>query len=350
MSLLVKIQKQFSGFSLNVEFETEGGCMGILGASGCGKSMTLKCVAGILKPDKGRIVHNKKILFDSDLGINLPVRKRKVGYLFQNYALFPTMTVEENLKIAVFGKEKEKRTQVAEQILRFQLEGLRHHFPSQLSGGQQQRVALARMLLTRPDMILLDEPFSALDGYLKDSLQIAMLEQLREFSGEVLFVSHSRDEIFRFCDQMTVISGGKTVKTGETKEIFQNPQVAEAAKLTGCKNLSAMERISDYELFAKDWNIKLKTEKKIQKAIGYVGIRGHHLLPWDSPDGENIMRIQVSKTSDTPFHRQILFQNAEAESSKRIWWIQEKKSMKRTYLEYIPLYIKFPKEDIMLLS
>jgi len=147
MALQVNIRKKFSGFELNVEFETEAGCMGILGASGCGKSMTLKCVAGIEKPDQGRIVLNGKVLFDSEKGINLPARERRTGYLFQNYALFPTMTVEENLSIVIPGKKRDKLPLVAEQLRRFQLEGLEKRYPSQLSGGQQQRVALARMLL-----------------------------------------------------------------------------------------------------------------------------------------------------------------------------------------------------------
>ena len=161
MALQVNIRKKFSGFELNVEFETEAGCMGILGASGCGKSMTLKCVAGIETPDQGRIVLNGKVLFDSEKGINLPARERRTGYLFQNYALFPTMTVEENLSIVIPGKKRDKLPLVAEQLRRFQLEGLEKRYPSQLSGGQQQRVALARMLLYKPDIIMIDEPFSA---------------------------------------------------------------------------------------------------------------------------------------------------------------------------------------------
>ncbi|RFZ79334.1 ATP-binding cassette domain-containing protein [Lacrimispora amygdalina] len=350
MSLEVRIIKKFHGFHLDVEFETDGGCMGILGASGCGKSMTLKCVAGIEKPDSGRIVHNGRVLFDSEKGINLPARERHVGYLFQNYALFPTMTVEENLKISLAGREKEKRIQVLEQMERFQLQGLEKRLPSQLSGGQQQRVALARMLLCKPDMILLDEPFSALDGFLKDTLQLEMLELLKEFNGDVLFVSHSRDEIYRFCGHMILLSNGESVVKGLTKDIFRKPLKVEAARLTGCKNISPIERISEYELYAQEWDIKLKTAEPIRDSIHYIGIRGHNLVPVDNPEEENTMKISLAGSAHTTFQRQYLVQNASRLSSAKIWWIREKKEYEAEEMETIPLYLKFPKEDLLLLS
>lgn len=349
MALKVRIDKKFHGFHLNVEFETDGGCMGILGASGCGKSMTLKCVAGIEKPDSGRIVHNERVLFDSEKGINLPARERHVGYLFQNYALFPTMTVEENLKIALTGKGKETGRQVLEQIRRFQLQGLENRLPSQLSGGQQQRVALARMLLCEPEMILLDEPFSALDGFLKDTLQLEMLELLRELNQDVLFVSHSRDEIFRFCDRLILLADGERVVNGFTKEIFRKPEKLEAARLTGCKNISPIERISDHELFALDWNIKLKTDELIGDSIRYIGIRGHNLVPATNSGEENTMKVSLAGSAHTTFQHQYLVENAKGSSAK-IWWIREKSKYDTEESETIPLYLKFPKEDLLLLS
>jgi molybdate transport system ATP-binding protein len=349
MALQVNIRKKFSGFELNVEFETEAGCMGILGASGCGKSMTLKCVAGIEKPDQGRIVLNGKVLFDSEKGINLPARERRTGYLFQNYALFPTMTVEENLSIVIPGKKRDKLPLVAEQLRRFQLEGLEKRYPSQLSGGQQQRVALARMLLYKPDIIMLDEPFSALDGFLKDTLQMEMLELIREYNGDVLMVSHSRDEIYKFCDHMMLLSEGKTILKGCTKDIFRRPERMEAAKLTGCKNISSIEKISDYELYACEWKIKLKTEEKIGDSVRYVGIRGHNLIPVQERSEENVMGIELAGFADTPFQRQYLFQNTDDKTSSKIWWVQDKMDFEEGKIQNIPPFMKFPKEDLLLL-
>ena len=178
MSLQAAIKKRFSGFSLDVSLNTDGGVMGILGASGSGKSMTLKCIAGIETPDEGRIVLNGRVLFDSEKHINLPPQKRKVGYLFQNYALFPNMTVETNIAAGLSGSKEEKQEAVARMIRLFKLEGLEKRYPSQLSGGQQQRVALARILVYEPDVIMLDEPFSALDYYLKEQLQFQVREVL----------------------------------------------------------------------------------------------------------------------------------------------------------------------------
>jgi len=349
MALQVNIRKKFSGFELNVEFETEAGCMGILGASGCGKSMTLKCVAGIETPDQGRIVLNGKVLFDSEKGINLPARERRTGYLFQNYALFPTMTVEENLSIVIPGKKRDKFPRVAEQLRRFQLEGLEKRYPSQLSGGQQQRVALARMLLYKPDIIMLDEPFSALDGFLKDTLQMEMLELIRDYSGDVLMVSHSRDEIYKFCDHMMLLSEGKTILKGCTKDIFRRPERMEAAKLTGCKNISSIEKISDYELYACEWKIKLKTEEKIGDTVRYVGIRGHNLIPVQERSEENVMGIELAGFADTPFQRQYLFQNSDDKTSSKIWWVQDKMDFEEGKIQNIPPFMKFPKEDLLLL-
>lgn len=342
MALQVDISKKFSGFHMKVEFEMDGGCLGILGASGCGKSMTLKCVAGIEKPDKGRIVLNDRVLFDSRKGINVPARDRHIGYLFQNYALFPAMTVEDNLGIVIPGKKKEKGPVIDEILQRFQLSGLKKRYPSQLSGGQQQRVALARMLLSTPEVILLDEPFSALDGFLRDILQNEMLEFIRDYGKDVLMVSHSRDEIYTFCNQMVVMSEGNSLLQGNTRDIFQNPGTMEAARLTGCKNISAIERLGDYELYACDWNIRLKTAERIRETIRYIGIRGHTLIPVSQP-GENTMKIRLRGVTDTPFERQVIFHNGEEKDSKQIWLIQDKK-------EDIPLFIQFPKEEILLLS
>ena len=160
MSLLVEIEKQLGNFHLNVRFQAETETLALLGASGCGKSMTLKCIAGIMTPDRGRIVLNGRVLFDSEAGIDLPPQQRRVGYLFQNYALFPTMTVEKNILCGIrSGSKAEKNAALTATLHRFRLEGLEKRYPAQLSGGQQQRVALARILCTRPEAILLDEPF-----------------------------------------------------------------------------------------------------------------------------------------------------------------------------------------------
>ena len=191
MSLYVDIEKRLGAFRLQSKFEVADETLALLGASGCGKSVTLKCIAGIMTPDRGRIVLNGRVLFDSEKKIDLTPQQRRVGYLFQQYALFPNMTVEQNILCGIrAGSRSEKRTLLSEKIRLFRLEGLEKKHPAQLSGGQQQRVALARILCSEPQAILLDEPFSALDSYLKWNLELELSDLLAGFRGPILWVSH----------------------------------------------------------------------------------------------------------------------------------------------------------------
>lgn len=222
MSLFVKIRKKTGDFVLDVDFCHEMGITGVLGASGCGKSMMLKCIAGIEKPDEGQIILNGRVLFDSEKKINLKPQERKVGYLFQNYALFPNMTVAQNIRC---GLSKEKDERKIEEKLSNMMEVMdlvqcQRLYPSQLSGGQQQRTALARILVSEPELLLLDEPFSALDSQLKEQLQFQVRKILEGFEKEALLVSHSKEEICYFCNQAAIMENGKILNYGRTKELF----------------------------------------------------------------------------------------------------------------------------------
>ena len=263
MAVSVNIEKNFRDFSLKVQFEGSSAAIGLLGASGSGKSMTLRCIAGIETPDRGKIVINGKTVFDSEAGINLKPQKRRIGYLFQNYALFPTMTVEQNIRCGYRGEKASVQEKVSDLIRRYHLEGLEKRLPSQLSGGQQQRVALARMMIGEPEAILLDEPFSALDGFLKDVLQREMQDFLKDYPGDMILVTHSRDEAYKFCKELSVVDGGRILVTDETKRLFENPRMLKAAKLTGCKNFSAVQRLGEHEIYATDWKMKLHTAEKV---------------------------------------------------------------------------------------
>lgn len=355
MSLQVKISKKFKGFSLNTEFETSEGCLGILGASGCGKSMTLKCIAGIEKPDSGRIILNGRILFDSEKKIFMAPQERKVGYLFQNYALFPNMTVKKNIGAGIRLSNSEKKKRINEMIKLFQLDGLEEHYPAQLSGGQQQRVALARILAYEPDVLLLDEPFSALDTYLKDQLQLEVQKVLKDYTGDVLLVTHSREEIYRFCKNVIVMEAGTIVNMGDTKEIFRQPGNIIAARLSGCKNISRAEKISEDRVLALDWGIVLKTSFPVKEGVRYVGIHAHDFKPVDeyNTGEDNIFAFRLVDISEGPFELNILLVNQndkDVSMENTIWWKVGKQEWEVLLKEKLPQYFRVAPNDIMLLS
>lgn len=278
MSLSVDIRKRLGDFALEVSFDTQdAGVLALLGPSGCGKSMTLKCIAGVERPDSGRIVLNGRVLFDSSARVDLPPQERHVGYLFQNYALFPNMSVWKNVLAAAHALPRDQREAAArDAIRRMRLEGLEGHRPAELSGGQQQRCAMARILVSRPDVILLDEPFSALDGYLRWQLEMELADTLGAFGGEVVLVSHNRDEVYRLCDTVCVISDGRGEPRIGIRELFEAPRTLAAALISGCKNVSRAAPRGEGLLRCEDWGVTLRTTLPVRNAT-HAGIRAHYL-------------------------------------------------------------------------
>ena len=339
--LKVNIQKKLSEFDLDIDFQLKNKRLGILGPSGCGKSMTLKSIAGIVNPDEGIIslTTNEKIdYYDSQNKINLKPQNRKVGYLFQNYALFPNMTVEENVAIGLSNNQE--KTRVSEMIKRFHLEGLEKRYPRQLSGGQQQRVALARILAYGPDVILLDEPFSAMDTFLKEQLRMELLNLLEGFEGFSIMVTHDRDEAFQFCDELIVLDKGKIIAKGDTYEIFENPRKVQVARLTGCKNISKIEMIDEHHLKSLDWGIELEVSEKITPNITHIGIRAHDFT--FAEKGEvNVIDTQNSTILEMPFEWEITLENG-------LWWKYDKQIHEHEF--NMPDHLKINPEDIILLE
>ena len=264
MALSVDIRKALGNFHLAVQFDAGDETLALLGASGCGKSVTLKCIAGILTPDEGHIELDGVTLYDSASRINLPPQRRQVGYLFQQYALFPNMTVRQNIAAAVRDKAR-RQTEVAEKLRQFRLEAVADQKPGQLSGGQQQRCALARILASEPTAILLDEPFSALDSYLKYQLELELAETLGGFPGTVLWVSHDRGEVFRNCRRVCVIDRGRSQPVTTLGELFRSPGTEAAARLSGCKNY-ADARPREDAVFLPDWGLTLSPVSPIPPA------------------------------------------------------------------------------------
>ena len=209
--LEVQIYKKLAEFDLDVSFQVNNNILGLMGASGSGKSMTLKCIAGIETPDHGRIVLNNRVLFDSEKKINVPIQKRNVGYMFQSYALFPNMNVYENISVGLKARKVKDVDIVVQKVMQqFRIRELASRYPKQLSGGQRQRVALARLIAYEPELLLLDEPFSALDEDLKEDLLSELKSEL-QISKPVIFVSHNKEEVNELCDLKYKIKQGEII-------------------------------------------------------------------------------------------------------------------------------------------
>lgn len=307
MSLEVNIKKRFPSFMLDVAFEARDETLGFLGASGCGKSLTMRCIAGIETPDEGRIVVNGQVFFDSEQKINLKPQQRKTALLFQNYMLFPNLTVAENVGAGI-GRDVSKGDRaalVAAELKRFGLEGFEKRYPAQLSGGQQQRVALARMLAARPGILMLDEPFSALDAHLKSVLEQNLVSLFDAFSGTVLYVSHDIDEALRFCDRIAVVESGHIMEVGTGDDLVNHPQSAAGVKLSGCKNATLAEYVDDHHVRLPKWGVKAATSEPVPLDVTCLGVRAFYLERTDGP-GENAYRVRVDRVSDSRFERTVL--------------------------------------------
>ncbi len=340
MAIEVRIHREFDDFKLDVQFQSESRRIGILGASGCGKSLTLKSIAGIERPETGKIESAGKVFFDSAKKIWMPPQERNVGYLFQNYALFPTMTVEKNIGIALRCGKKEKEKKVRDMIERFSLQGLEKKLPGQLSGGQQQRTALARIMIYEPDMILLDEPFSALDSYLKEQTQRECLELLQDYPGTVILVSHSRDEIYRFSEEVLVMDGGKAVIQKTVKELFEHPQKVAAAKLTGCKNIEEIVWKDGKHLYVPGWDMVIPAGMGNVGGAQAIGIRAHEFTTERTEsDGELVFPVYKPEVKEDLFEYHVQFFTSERAKtpvvwkvSKKLWDVGEKGVPKRLHL------------------
>ena len=324
MSLLIDIEKKLGSFTLKVALEAGDEALALLGESGCGKSMTLRCVAGVVKPDRGRIIINDRVVFDSERKIDLPPQQRRVGYLFQNYALFPNMTVEENIMTGLErekGLTKSQRRETARKYMKMlQLDGLGGRYPRQLSGGQQQRVALARILASKPDLLLLDEPFSALDATLRWEMEQVVRRTIRDFNGTAVLVTHDRDEVYRLSDRVAVYKSGHIDRYEEKWALFAHPGTATAARLTGCKNISPAHREGD-DIVAEDWQLRFRVPG--EEDWPFIGIRAHR-FELCGEGAENSFPYEVVERIEDTFSFIFRIRRRGAEGAKTLRWEADK--------------------------
>ena len=306
MPLEVQIVKKLRDFALDATFVAGDAPLGILGPSGAGKTMLLRCIAGLDRPDRGRITLNGVALYDAEREIQVPARRRRVAMFFQHYALFPHRTVEENVAFGMRHLPREDRAKrVAALLDRAHAAELAKCYPRALSGGEQQRVAIARALAIEPEVLLLDEPLSALDTHLRSQVEAHLQETFAAYRRPALLVTHNIEEAYRLGEQLLVLSRGRVAASGEKEGIFRHPPSLEVARITGCKNFSRARAIGEGLVEALDWGCRLRVAQPLTRPPAYVGIRAHHIDFSESPAAggaqENVFPCWVVRVSETPF-------------------------------------------------
>ena len=323
MSLVLDIKKAYPDFTLEVRVEAGAERVALLGASGCGKSCTLRCIAGVETPDEGRIEVNGVTFFDSVRGVNLSPQQRKCALLFQNYQLFPNLSVGDNVLAGVEGRlSRAQRGELARRYLSiFGMAEYANRYPAGLSGGQQQRVALARMLAARPAIYMFDEPFSALDSFLKSALEQNLLDLFSVIDSTVLYVSHDIDEACRLCERICVLHNGRVEEDGTVDRVVQRPQTLAALRLTGCKITSRARKAGDTLVEALDWGMVFDVGSPVSDDVAYLGVRANyfHVDNREVP-GKNSYELRVARVSDSRFERLVLLDPPRADASSRLTW------------------------------
>ena len=326
MSLSLSIRKRYPGFSLDVAFEAGEERIGLLGASGCGKSCTLRCIAGVDTPDEGRIVVDGITFFDSEAGINLTPQQRTCALLFQNYQLFPHLTVLDNVRAGMAGSigRDRQRADAMRFLEIFGVSDLAGRYPTRLSGGQQQRVALARMLAARPRILMFDEPFSALDSYLKSALEQNLLDVFSVVNRTVLYVSHDIDEACRLCERIVVMHDGRVEEIDRPDELMAHPQSLATLRLTGCKNTSLAIKVAPTVVRALDWGMTFDVGREVPDDVAYLGIRASYFhedkVRPEGERGRNSYDLRVARVSDSRFERLVLLDVPREDAPSRLQW------------------------------
>jgi molybdate transport system ATP-binding protein len=311
-----RIRKHFpagpgsAAFSLEVEFKASAGVGVLFGPSGAGKTLTLDAIAGFVKPDEGRVMLDDEILFDGASGVHVPPRARHCGYVFQDYALFPHMTLRKNLEFAAERRPRlERHRKVNEVLEQFHIADVAGRRPHEVSGGQKQRCSIARALIGSPRLLLLDEPTQGLEAPLRTEFYDVLRQVRAEFRIPILLVTHHLEECFELGDEMFVIREGRLVQSGTPRSVYDQPANANVARLLGLSNLFEVEiialdpgrnlsrlRFRDVELSGPYFPGKFKGDRV------WMCVSPAELIasPRDGKPGPNQVPVQLVRAAERP--------------------------------------------------
>jgi ABC-type sulfate/molybdate transport systems ATPase subunit len=361
LPLEIQIEKKLPEFTLDVSFTCGDEPLSVLGPSGAGKTMLLRCIAGLERARRGRVALGNRLLFDHARNIRLPARDRRVGMLFQHFALFPNKTVGENIAFGLHQFPREDRQRrVAGLLTRTHIDGLQDRYPHQISGGEQQRAALARALATDPEALLLDEPLSALDTHLRSQMEAQLQETFGAYRRPTLLVTHNIEEAYRLGERLLVLSRGRIAAFGDKREIFLRPPSLEVARLTGCKNFSRARMTSPGVAEAVDWGCQLRVLHEIKDPVAHLGIRAHEIDFVEAgaePGAQaNVFPCWLVRTSETPFRVTLYLSlhqptgGASEDFSVDLQAEVTKEKFRLIQERPIPWYVKLSRESLFLLA
>ena len=351
--LEVDIQKQLPSFLLDITFKVDSeSSLGILGTSGAGKTTLLRCIAGLETPDRGRIIFNSRTLYDSAKSVNLPPQERAVGFLFQDYALFPHLSVADNIAFGMPEKRSPKviNQEVVHHLQQINLFGMSDRLPSQLSGGEQQRVALARVLASKPDLTLLDEPFSALDSNLKAQLLKLWQKHLSSYSG-LIYVTHNLSEAYRLCPRLLIIDRGRAIAYGKREDILYRPPNLQTAKMMGC-DISRAKKTAPQTITAIDWQCDLQVSE-IPENISWIAIHSHSIIFTQAKEKINTFPVWLTTCDRLPHRVTLYLKLHSSPDNLEDYYLSVEVSLNRwQQLQQLPLpwYIQLPPSKIIVLQ
>ncbi|MFQ6088222.1 MAG: ABC transporter ATP-binding protein [Candidatus Methanofastidiosia archaeon] len=290
-----EFEKRVGKFFLNFKLKAGREIVVLYGPTGSGKSLALNCISGISKPDSGFIEVSGTIFYDSKRKVSLSMNRRGVGYVFQDYALFPHMNVFENI---TYGMRKFDEGKFKELLETLRLKGLERRYPFELSGGQKQRVALGRALALNPKILLLDEPFSALDSQVREKLRLDFLRLYREFKIPTILVTHNVSDAFTLAERIAVINDGVIEQFDSKGQVFNHPKTRNVARFVGCKNIfdAKVCNISDEGSMVETENFKVKTKYRYGLSKNVILV----IRP------EDIFIVSESSKLENTFHGKIV--------------------------------------------